>query len=218
MARTPLMRALQRLAWEHRAASQLGIGVEELRERERDAGGVAAGVPQACRCCGGGRGGGGAAGVCPAGAGGGRAADRHRRRRHRRAGGGADPAGQRGLRRCVRVGGPGGRADALRLAGVRPQLLGERAAGGAVRRADRHQPQDDPAPRAQVQSGQGQPARGAAERDDATRTGSSALSTRTRRRAATSSRCTRRCRGRYRRPGTRRCTTASPRRARCSTR
>jgi monoamine oxidase len=34
MARTSLMRALQRLAWEHRAASQLGIGVEELRERE----------------------------------------------------------------------------------------------------------------------------------------------------------------------------------------
>ena len=33
MARTSLMRALQRLAWEHRAASQLGIGVEELRER-----------------------------------------------------------------------------------------------------------------------------------------------------------------------------------------
>jgi hypothetical protein len=27
------MRALQRLAWEHRAASQLGIEVEELRER-----------------------------------------------------------------------------------------------------------------------------------------------------------------------------------------
>ena len=35
MARTPLMRALQRLAWEHRAASQLGIEVEELREREQ---------------------------------------------------------------------------------------------------------------------------------------------------------------------------------------
>ena len=35
MARTPLMRALQRLAWEHRAASQLGIGVEQLREREQ---------------------------------------------------------------------------------------------------------------------------------------------------------------------------------------
>ena len=34
MARTPLMRALQRLAWEHRAASQLGIEVERLRERE----------------------------------------------------------------------------------------------------------------------------------------------------------------------------------------
>src|SRR6185437_5798619 len=34
MARTSLMRALQRLAWEHRAASQLGIEVEELRERE----------------------------------------------------------------------------------------------------------------------------------------------------------------------------------------
>jgi monoamine oxidase len=33
MARTSLMRALQCLAWEHRAASQLGIGVEELRER-----------------------------------------------------------------------------------------------------------------------------------------------------------------------------------------
>src|SRR5215470_16966154 len=32
MARTPLMRALQRLAWEHRAASQLGIEVERLRE------------------------------------------------------------------------------------------------------------------------------------------------------------------------------------------
>ena len=35
MARTSLMRALQRLAWEHWAASQLGIEVEELRERER---------------------------------------------------------------------------------------------------------------------------------------------------------------------------------------
>ena len=35
MARTSLMRALQRLAWEHRAASQLGIEVEELREREQ---------------------------------------------------------------------------------------------------------------------------------------------------------------------------------------
>jgi monoamine oxidase len=35
MARTSLMRALQHLAWEHRAASQLGIGVEELREREQ---------------------------------------------------------------------------------------------------------------------------------------------------------------------------------------
>jgi monoamine oxidase len=33
MARTSLMRALQRLAWEHRAASRLGIEVEELRER-----------------------------------------------------------------------------------------------------------------------------------------------------------------------------------------
>ena len=33
MARTSLMRALQHLAWEHRAASQLGIEVEELRER-----------------------------------------------------------------------------------------------------------------------------------------------------------------------------------------
>jgi Flavin containing amine oxidoreductase/TAT (twin-arginine translocation) pathway signal sequence len=33
MARTPLLRALQRLAWEHRAASQLGMEVEELRER-----------------------------------------------------------------------------------------------------------------------------------------------------------------------------------------
>src|SRR5437763_8004186 len=37
MARTPLMRALQRLAREHDAASQLGIEVEELREREEDA-------------------------------------------------------------------------------------------------------------------------------------------------------------------------------------
>jgi monoamine oxidase len=35
MARTSLMRALQRLAWEHQAASQLGIEVEELREREQ---------------------------------------------------------------------------------------------------------------------------------------------------------------------------------------
>jgi monoamine oxidase len=35
MARTSLMRALQRLAWEHRAASQLGIEVERLREREQ---------------------------------------------------------------------------------------------------------------------------------------------------------------------------------------
>ena len=34
MSRTPLMRALQRVAWEHRAASHLGIGVDELRERE----------------------------------------------------------------------------------------------------------------------------------------------------------------------------------------
>src|SRR5438128_202794 len=37
MARTPLMRALQRLAREHQAASELGIEVEELREREREA-------------------------------------------------------------------------------------------------------------------------------------------------------------------------------------
>src|SRR5712692_864546 len=36
MARTPLMRALRRLAREHRAASTLGIGVEELRERESE--------------------------------------------------------------------------------------------------------------------------------------------------------------------------------------
>ena len=35
MARTPLMRALQRLAWEHQAASQLGIEVERLREDEQ---------------------------------------------------------------------------------------------------------------------------------------------------------------------------------------
>jgi monoamine oxidase len=34
MARTPLMRALQRLAREHGAAAQLGISVDELRERE----------------------------------------------------------------------------------------------------------------------------------------------------------------------------------------
>src|SRR5438067_11680586 len=37
MARTPLMRALQRLAREHQAASGLQIGVEGLREREREA-------------------------------------------------------------------------------------------------------------------------------------------------------------------------------------
>jgi monoamine oxidase len=34
MGRTPLMRALQRLARDHEAATRLGIGVEELRERE----------------------------------------------------------------------------------------------------------------------------------------------------------------------------------------
>src|SRR5919109_589023 len=37
MARTPLMRALQRLAREHQEASKLGIEVEELREREQEA-------------------------------------------------------------------------------------------------------------------------------------------------------------------------------------
>jgi monoamine oxidase len=37
MARTPLMRALQRLAREHQEASRLGIEVEELREREEEA-------------------------------------------------------------------------------------------------------------------------------------------------------------------------------------
>lgn len=37
MARTPLMRALQNLAREHRKASALGVEVEELREREREA-------------------------------------------------------------------------------------------------------------------------------------------------------------------------------------
>jgi monoamine oxidase len=36
MARTPLMRALQRLAWEHGAAARFGIEVEELREREHE--------------------------------------------------------------------------------------------------------------------------------------------------------------------------------------
>jgi monoamine oxidase len=37
MARTPLMRALQRVAREHQAASMLGIEIEESRERERAA-------------------------------------------------------------------------------------------------------------------------------------------------------------------------------------
>jgi monoamine oxidase len=37
MARTPLMRALQQLAREHTAAKQLGIGVEELQERQAEA-------------------------------------------------------------------------------------------------------------------------------------------------------------------------------------
>src|ERR1051326_5993890 len=37
MARTPLMRALQRLAREHQEPSELGIEVEELREREAEA-------------------------------------------------------------------------------------------------------------------------------------------------------------------------------------
>jgi monoamine oxidase len=37
MARTPLMRAFQRLAREHRAAERLGISPEELREREAEA-------------------------------------------------------------------------------------------------------------------------------------------------------------------------------------
>src|SRR5215472_9812603 len=34
MGRTPLMRALQRLAREHEAAARLGVEVEEVRERE----------------------------------------------------------------------------------------------------------------------------------------------------------------------------------------
>src|SRR5438874_10641845 len=37
MARTPLMRALQRLAREHSAADALGIGVDEYRERQTEA-------------------------------------------------------------------------------------------------------------------------------------------------------------------------------------
>src|SRR6266699_83051 len=37
MARTPLMRALQRLAREHDASARLGIGVEEFRQREQEA-------------------------------------------------------------------------------------------------------------------------------------------------------------------------------------
>ncbi len=37
MARTPLMRALQELAREHTAARRLGVGVDELREREAEA-------------------------------------------------------------------------------------------------------------------------------------------------------------------------------------
>ena len=37
MARTPLMRALQRLAGEHRAATNLGMEVDEVRERAADA-------------------------------------------------------------------------------------------------------------------------------------------------------------------------------------
>src|SRR5690242_15319753 len=34
MARTPLLRAIQRLAQDHRTAERLGIEVEELRERQ----------------------------------------------------------------------------------------------------------------------------------------------------------------------------------------
>ncbi|HXK12905.1 MAG TPA: twin-arginine translocation signal domain-containing protein, partial [Gaiellaceae bacterium] len=37
MARTPLMRALQELAREHRQASALGVDVEELREQATEA-------------------------------------------------------------------------------------------------------------------------------------------------------------------------------------
>ena len=37
MARTPLMRALRRLAREHSAAQQLGVSVDEFREREAEA-------------------------------------------------------------------------------------------------------------------------------------------------------------------------------------
>src|ERR1700688_4237183 len=38
MARTPLMRALQRLAREHAGAARLGMEVEEFRQREQEAG------------------------------------------------------------------------------------------------------------------------------------------------------------------------------------
>ena len=97
-------------------------------------------------------------------AGGGGVANCDHRRRHRGPDGGADPPGQGRLLRRVRVVRSRRRPDALRLGGVRDELLGERAAGRALRRADRQQPQDDPPARPALQARDGRPAPGAAER------------------------------------------------------
>ena len=145
MARTPLLRALRQLAGEHDAAEQLGVPVEELRARREEqaysrkdflkrTGAIGAAL----------------AAAGPAGA------------LVRSARGATAPriaivgGGIAGLTTRAHAAGRRNRVDGLRSPSVadrRPhalrlrrlsRLLGQRPGQRAVRRADRHRPQDDP--------------------------------------------------------------------------
>ena len=145
MARTPLLRALRRLARDHAAAEQLGISVDELRARQEEpaysraellkrtgAAGAAIAVAGPAGCA-------DASGPWRVGC-----ADRHRRRRDRGAHRGPHAAGQGycldGLRSPPF---PGRRPHAFGLDRV-PGLLRRRAGRRALRGADRQRAQDDP--------------------------------------------------------------------------
>ena len=163
MARTPLLRAIQRLAEEHRTADRLGIPPDELRGQRREAAYTRgdflkrAGVAGAAVAVAG-----PAAFARPSGsqlalA----AADCDRRRRHRRPQRSAD-ARRRGRRQHRLRGEHRGhrRPHALRPLGLLVEPPGLRV----LRRADRHRSRDDPRPRRPLRPHGVRPARGTAER------------------------------------------------------
>ena len=178
MARTPLLRALRRLARDHAAAEQLGISGRRAPSPAGGAVVLARGAPEADRSRRRGdrrrRADGSADASGPWRAG---CADRHRRRRDRGAHRGPHAAGQGHCLDGLR--GPpvaGRRPDAFGLDRV-PGVLRRRAGRRALRGADRQRAQDDPHARQAFRAGDRRPAGRRAQRLGRTRTTSPAPTT-----------------------------------------